>query len=161
MEVLSPAPDRRDESARLLAYILDDLIPIPGTKYRVGLDPLIGLIPGIGDTSTAAFSSLILVHGLRAGVPRVVLVRMAVNILINSILGALPGVGDLFSAWFKSNQRNYRLLRLHSAGPRVSTASDWVFLAALLLIVLAVALAMALAIGYLAFRMLSVLFGWS
>jgi hypothetical protein len=161
MEVLSPAPDRRDESARLLAYILDDLIPIPGTKYRIGLDPLIGLIPGLGDTSTAAFSSLILVHGLRAGVPRVVLVRMAVNILINSILGALPGVGDLFSAWFKSNQRNYRLLRRHSAGPRVSTASDWVFLAALLLIVLAVALVMALAIGYLAFRMLSVLFGWS
>ncbi len=161
MEVLSPAPDPRDESARLLAYILDDLIPIPGTKYRIGLDPLIGLIPGLGDTSTAAFSSLILVHGLRAGVPRVVLVRMAVNILINSILGALPGVGDLFSAWFKSNQRNYGLLRRHSAGPRVSTVSDWVFLAALLLIVLAVAVAMALAIGYLVYRMLSVLFGWS
>jgi Domain of unknown function (DUF4112) len=161
MEVLSPAPDPRDESARLLAYILDDLIPIPGTKYRIGLDPLIGLIPGLGDTSTAAFSSLILVHGLRAGVPRVVLVRMAVNILINSILGALPGVGDLFSAWFKSNQRNYGLLRRHSAGPRASTVSDWVFLAALLLIVLAVAVAMALAIGYLVYRMLSVLFGWS
>jgi hypothetical protein len=76
-EVLPPeSEDRKDEFARLLAYILDDLIPIPGTKYRIGLDPLIGLIPGLGDTSTAAFSSLILVHALRAGVPRVVLVRM-------------------------------------------------------------------------------------
>jgi len=100
MKVLPPASDRGDEFARLLAYILDDLFPIPGTKYRVGLDPIIGLIPGLGDTSTAAFSSLILVHGLRAGVPRVVLVRMAINILINSLLGSLTGVGDLFSAWF-------------------------------------------------------------
>jgi hypothetical protein len=161
MELLPPASDDKDEFARLLAYILDDLIPIPGTKYRVGLDPIIGLIPGLGDTSTAAFSSLILVHGLRAGVPRVVLVRMAINILINSILGALPGLGDLFSAWFKSNQRNYRLLRRHSAGARVSTASDWIFLVALLVIVLAVAVVTALAIAYMAYRMASLLFGWS
>jgi len=161
MEVLPPESDRKDEFARLLAYILDDLIPIPGTKYRIGLDPLIGLIPGLGDTSTAAFSSLILVHALRAGVPRVVLVRMAFNILINSILGALPGIGDLFSAWFKSNQQNYRLLKRHSAGARVSTASDWIFLIVLLAIVLTVALVMALAIGYMAYRMASLLFGWS
>jgi Domain of unknown function (DUF4112) len=161
MELLPPASDRQDEFARLLAYILDDLIPIPGTKYRVGLDPLIGLIPGLGDTSTAAFSSLILVHALRAGVPRVVLVRMAVNILINSILGALPGIGDLFSAWFKSNQRNYRLLRRHSAGAHASTVADWFFLIALLVIVLAIALITALAVGYLAYQMISLLLGWS
>src|SRR6476659_5443160 len=128
MEVLPPASDRGDEFARLLAYILDDLFPIPGTKYRVGLDPIIGLIPGLGDTSTAAFSSLILVHGLRVGVPRVVLVRMAFNILINSIVGALPGVGDLFSACFKSNQQNYRLLKRHAGRTRVSTTGDWIFL---------------------------------
>jgi hypothetical protein len=162
MEVLPPeARDQKDEFARVLAYILDDLIPIPGTKYRVGLDPLIGLIPGLGDTSTAAVSSLILVHAVRAGVPRVVLLRMAFNILINSILGALPGIGDLFSAWFKSNQQNYRLLKRHSAGTRVSTTTDWIFLIALVLVVLAVALAMALAIGYMAYQMASLLFGWS
>jgi Domain of unknown function (DUF4112) len=159
VELIPPPSDRNDEFARLLAYILDDLIPIPGTKYRVGLDPVIGLIPGFGDTSTAAFSSLILVHALRAGVPRVVLVRMAFNILINSILGALPGVGDLFSAWFKSNQLNYRLLERHSASARVSTVSDWIFLILLLAIVLAVALVVALAAGYMAYRMASLLFG--
>jgi Domain of unknown function (DUF4112) len=161
MEVLSPASDRGDEFARLLAYILDDLFPIPGTKYRVGLDPIIGLIPGLGDTSTAAFSSLILVHGLRAGVPRVMLVRMAINILINSLLGSLPGVGDLFSAWFKSNQRNYRLLRRHSAGARASTTGDWVFLIVLLVIVLAAVVTIAFAIGYMVYQMASILFGWS
>lgn len=161
MEVLPPeSSDRKDEFARLLAYILDDLIPIPGTKYRIGLDPLIGLIPGLGDTSTAALSSVILVHAVRAGVPRVVLVRMALNILINSILGALPGIGDLFSAWFKSNQQNYRLLKRHSAGTRASTTTDWIFLIVLVTIVLAVALTMALAIGFMAYRMASVLFGW-
>lgn len=161
-EVLPPeAADQKNEFARVLAFILDDLIPIPGTKYRVGLDPIIGLIPGLGDTSTAAVSSLILVHAVRAGVPRVVLLRMAVNILINSILGAVPGLGDLFSAWFKSNQQNYRLLKRHSGSARASTTTDWIFLIVLVVLVLAVALTMALAIGYLAYRMVSVLFGWS
>ncbi len=83
------------------------------------------------------------------------------NILINSILGALPGIGDLFSAWFKSNQQNYRLLKHHSGGTRVSTTADWVFLIALLAVVLVVAVTIALAVGYLAFRMVSVLFGGS
>ena len=122
---------------------------------------LIGLIPGLGDTSTAAFSSLILVHGVRAGVPRVVLLRMALNILINSILGALPGLGDLFSAWFKSNQQNYRLLKRHSGGARLSTTGDWIFLILLVTIVLVIAVTIALAVGYMAFRMGSVLFGGS
>jgi Domain of unknown function (DUF4112) len=162
MEVLPPeSRDQTNEFARALAFILDDLIPIPGTKYRIGLDPLIGLIPGLGDTSTAAFSSLILVQAVRAGVPRVVLVRMAINILINSILGALPGIGDLFSAWFKSNRQNYSLLKRHSAGARVSTTTDWIFLIVLVAIVLAIALAVALAVGYMAYRMASLLFGSS
>jgi hypothetical protein len=161
-EVLPPeAVDPKNEFARVLAFILDDLIPIPGTKYRVGLDPIIGLIPGFGDTSTAAVSSLILVHAVRAGVPRVVLLRMAINILINSIFGAVPGIGDLFSAWFKSNQQNYSLLKRHSGSTRTSTTTDWIFLIVLVVLVLAVALTMALAIGYLAYRMVSVLFGWS
>jgi hypothetical protein len=161
-EILPPETvDQKNEFARVLAFILDDLIPIPGTKYRVGLDPIIGLIPGLGDTSTAAVSSLILVHAVRAGVPRVVLLRMAVNILINSIFGAVPGIGDLFSAWFKSNQQNYSLLKRHSGSTRTSTTTDWIFLIVLVVLVLAVALTMALAIGYLAYRMVSVLFGWS
>ena len=89
------------------------------------------------------------------------LVRMAINILINSLLGSLPGVGDLFSAWFKSNQRNYRLLRRYPAGARASTTADRVFLIVLLVIVLAVVVIIAFAIGYMVYQMASFLFGWS
>lgn len=152
-------PTREQEFTRILAYILDDLIPIPGTKHRIGLDPIIGLIPGIGDTSTTALSSVILIRAFRAGVPRVVLVRMAANLLINSLFGAIPGVGDLFSAWFKSNQRNYQLLTKHENRSHVSTAGDWTFLIILLAILLGLVLLIALAAGYLAFRMLSLIFG--
>jgi hypothetical protein len=86
---------------------------------------------------------------------------MALNILINSILGALPGIGDLFSAWFKSNQQNYRLLKRHSGSSRVSTTGDWIFLIVLVTVVLVIAVTVALAVSYLAFRMFSVLFGGS
>jgi len=162
VEVLPPetATTREHALARLLAFILDDLIPIPGTKFRVGLDPIIGLIPGLGDTSTTAVASLVLVQAVRAGVPRIVLARMALNMLINGIMGAVPGVGDVFSAWFKSNRMNYRLLVKHTSGGRRSTAGDWAFLIVLLTVVAAVILVSALAVGYLAYRMAQILFGW-
>ncbi len=161
VEVLPARPplSREQEFTRILAFILDDLIPIPGTKHRFGLDPIIGLIPGIGDTSTTALSSILLVRAFRAGVPRVVLLRMAANLLINSLVGAIPGVGDFFSAWFKSNQRNYQLLTKHENRRRVSTAGDWTFLLILLVVLLGLVLVIALAAGYLAFRILFLLFG--
>ncbi len=159
VEMLPPPPRGDTEFSRLLALVLDDLIPIPGTKFRIGLDPLIGLIPGIGDASGTAMSSLILVHALRLGVPRVVIARMAANVLVNALVGAVPGVGDVFSAWFKSNRRNYALLNRHSGGKRVSTAGDWVFLGMILGFVVVVGLVVALASAYLAWRMLSLLFG--
>jgi len=160
MEVLPPEGKAREhEFSKLLAFILDDLIPIPGTKYRVGLDPLIGLIPGIGDTSSTAFASLILVRALRSGVPRVVLARMAANLLINGLVGAIPGAGDVFSAFFKSNHRNYQLLVKHAGNPRASTTGDWVFLGALLAAVLIVSIGTAVAAGYLTWKMLGLIFG--
>lgn len=158
-EVLPPACDSGNEFSRLLAHILDDLIPIPGTSFRIGLDPIIGLIPGFGDTSTTAIGGLILVRALQAGVPRVVLVRMAVNMLINALLGSVPGIGDVFSAWFKSNRQNYHLLEKHAGTARASTAADWAILITMLAIVLAVAITMTLAFGYLAYRMLALIFG--
>jgi len=95
----------------LLAWVLDDLFLIPGTKFRIGLDPLIGLVPGVGDTSTAALGSVILIRALQAGVPRIVIARMAAHLLLNAIVGAIPGLGDVFSVWFKSNRRNHDLLK--------------------------------------------------
>jgi hypothetical protein len=159
-EVLPPERPRGDsELSRLIAFILDDLIPLPGTKYRVGLDPIIGLIPGVGDASTGAFASIILFQALRAGVPRVVIAHMAANILINSVLGALPGVGDLFSAWFKSNRKNYALLQKHSGTRRASTRADWIFVGGLLTLIVLGVVTAALAAGYMAVSMLRWIFG--
>lgn len=142
-EVLPPRRERdQPDLSRLIAWLLDDLIPIPGTKFRIGLDPIIGLIPGFGDGSAAAVSSMILLNVMRAGVPRIVLVRMALNILINALVGAIPGIGDAFSAFFKSNRRNYALLERHAGrgGRRTSTRGDWIFVGALIGGILAVAI---------------------
>ena len=159
-EVLPPEGQQPgNDLSRLIALILDDLIPIPGTKYRIGLDPIIGLIPGFGDASATAFGSVILIRAMQVGVPRVVLVRMAVNMLINGLVGAFPGVGDVFSAWFKSNRRNHQLLEKHAGRARASTTGDWAFLLAVLAVVIAVTLSVTLAVGYLAYRMLAVIFG--
>jgi len=159
-EVLPPrkAGDAPDLS-RLIAWLLDDLIPIPGTKFRLGLDPIIGLIPGFGDGSTAAISSMILLNGLRAGVPRIVLVRMALNVLVNSLVGAIPGAGDVFSAFFKSNRRNYELLQRHAgrSASRTSTTADWIFVCALIGGVLALTVAASVGVLYIGYHLLRLL----
>ncbi len=152
-EVLPPDDDRdKPNASKLLAWVLDDLIPIPGTKYRVGLDPIIGLIPGIGDSSTAVFSSMIVVNGLRAGLPRVVLVRMVLNVLVNTLLGAFPVLGDIFSAWFKSNNRNYALLRKHQGTNRKASKADYGIVIAMLAALLGVVLAVSILVGWIAVR---------
>ena len=123
--------------ARLLAYLLDSSIPIPGTSIRIGLDPLIGLIPGLGDAIAGIGGAVILLLAGQLQVPRIVLVRMAMNIALNSLLGAIPVAGDIFSAWFKSNLKNAELLERHaSPGFRSSTVGDWVFVLGLTVIVL-------------------------
>ncbi|MGH8048994.1 MAG: DUF4112 domain-containing protein [Chthoniobacterales bacterium] len=158
-EVLPPKRDRDvPELSRLIAWLLDDLIRIPGTNFRIGLDPIIGLIPGLGDGSTAVVSSVILLHGLRAGVPRIVLVRMALNVLINSLVGAIPGVGDLFSAVFKSNRRNVELLDRHASSTRrASTAADWIFVGVLIGFVLLFAVAVSVAAVYVTYKVFKLL----
>jgi hypothetical protein len=160
-EMLPPKRDRDvPDLSRLIAWLLDDLIPVPGTKFRIGLDPIIGLIPGFGDSSTAVVSSMILLHGLRAGVPRIVLVRMALNVLINSLVGAIPGIGDLFSAFFKSNRRNVDLLDRHAGTEtRASTAADWIFVGSLIGGLLLVAIGMSIVIGLAAYKLFKLL--WS
>lgn len=124
---------------RWVAFFMDNLFRIPGTNFRVGLDPIIGLIPGIGDTSAALISAATLVQAARAGVPKVVIARMALNVLINEIIGIIPGLGDAFSFWFKSNARNHELLKNHlsTAGRtrRRAGASDWLFVVGVLLLI--------------------------
>jgi Domain of unknown function (DUF4112) len=121
-----------DPLFRWLALIMDDLLRFPGTKFRFGLDPIIGLLPGIGDVTSAIISAIAFVHAARCGVPKILLARMAMNILINELVGIIPGLGDAFSFWFKSNVRNYELLRRYSAAPAGSRRGDWMFVIAVL-----------------------------
>jgi hypothetical protein len=130
---------------------MDEFLRVPGTKLRFGLDPLIGLIPGLGDTASAAISALSLIYAARCGVPRIALARMALNILINEIVGIIPGVGDAFSFWFKSNARNYQLLQRHLGSSRRSGKADWIFVV-VILVVLCVVVALGIAVSLLLIR---------
>jgi len=135
-EVLPPEDKQRRAALeplfKWLAVIMDDFLRVPGTNFRFGLDPLIGLLPGLGDTASAIISALGLVYAARTGLPKVLLARMAANILINELVGVIPGVGDAFSFWFKSNRRNYELLQRYRATPTRARKSDWFFLALVL-----------------------------
>ncbi|GJL64610.1 MAG: hypothetical protein NPIRA04_32640 [Nitrospirales bacterium] len=116
------------ELANILSTILDSDFSIPGTTIRIGLDPLLGLIPGIGDYLSNLIGSSLLFLASRSSVPRIVIFRMAFNIFLNMVIGAIPVVGDLFSVWFKSNVRNAQLLHHDSKDPpRASTLMDWVY----------------------------------
>src|ERR1017187_7089199 len=104
----------------------------PRNETPVRLDPIIGLLPGIGDTASSIISVLALIVAVRRGIPKILLARMSLNILINELVGIVPGVGDAFSFWFKSNARNYELLKNYSAVPGRSRKSDWIFMIAVL-----------------------------
>ena len=120
--------------AQALGQLLDASMTIPGTTIKIGLDPLIGLIPGIGDLISNGIGSSLLFLATKAGVPRIVILRMSLNILLNMVVGAIPIVGDLFSIWFKSNLQNAQLLYRHSQRiTAVTTLIDWVYVGSILL----------------------------
>lgn len=113
--------------ADMLAKVLDTTIRIPGTSWYIGLDPLLGLIPGIGDALANLIGTVILGLGTRLRLPRIVLARMSLNLLINGTVGAVPIVGDLFSVWFRSHSRNAALLRDAAMKPDRETRTDWFY----------------------------------
>lgn len=126
----SPREDVREhllKVADLLAKVLDTTVRIPGTSWYLGLDPLLGLIPGIGDVLANLIGTIILGLATRLRVPRIVLVRMSLNLLINGAVGAVPVVGDLFSVWFRSHARNAALLREAAMKPDREVRQDWVY----------------------------------
>jgi hypothetical protein len=151
-EVLPPEEKRKREGLeplfKWIAFIMDEVIRVPGTKFRFGLDPVIGLIPGIGDTSSALVSAFALIQAVRLGVPKILLMRMALNILVNEVVGVIPVIGDAFSFWFKSNARNYEIIKTHRLGPSVARRSDWLFVIGVLVILFVVVCA-GLAISFL------------
>ncbi|NEQ88620.1 MAG: DUF4112 domain-containing protein [Moorea sp. SIO2I5] len=136
---------------RRVSYLLDNAIPIPGTGYRIGLDPIIGLLPGGGDFVGTIISSYIVVEAARLGVSRSTLVEMVLNILLETVTGSVPVLGDLVDAAWKANVKNVELLEkelnVSSSPPQ---KSDWLFLVLLLAglaVVLLVAVGISLAIA--------------
>ena len=123
--------------AELLVRFLDDGIALPGTRYRIGFDGIIGLLlPALGDASTAAAALSLLWLAVRRGVPSAVLARMAFNVALDAFIGSIPIVGDVFDFVFKANRRNLRLIeqaRLHPE--RRTTLVDWVVVVAFVLFV--------------------------
>ena len=124
-----------------LAALLDDGFAIPGTRLRFGLDPVIGLIPVLGDVITGLASFLLVLAGWQRNLPKVTLSRMVVNIAIDSVCGSLPLAGDLFDVYWKSNRKNFNLLQRHALRPHHRHSwRDWLFLWGVLVILAALAL---------------------
>jgi Domain of unknown function (DUF4112) len=103
----------RLERLRNFSQLLDNAIAVPGTKFRFGLDPLLGLIPGGGDTVGMVLSCLIVFEASRLGASQKTLGQMTFNVLLETILGTIPGIGDLFDVAWKSNTKNIKLLDDH------------------------------------------------
>ncbi|MBV9076574.1 MAG: DUF4112 domain-containing protein [Methylobacteriaceae bacterium] len=116
-DIAASAPSREDSLARLdaLSRLLDTAFVLPGTKFRFGVDGLIGLIPGVGDAISAVLSSYIIWEAKRLGLPRWKLARMGANVALDTAVGAVPFLGDLFDMAFKSNRRNLRIIQDHLA----------------------------------------------
>jgi hypothetical protein len=110
--------DVQNESARILARWLDELFTIPGTKYKIGLDPILGLIPALGDLAASGAGMIIIAEAVRSRASISVVLRMGANMLLNAIANALPFIGPFFSAFYKSNTKNIALLHQWQAGHR-------------------------------------------
>ena len=108
---------------RALSHLLDNAIPIPGLG-RIGLDPILGLLPGGGDLFAGLLSAYIVIEGARLGAPAASLTRMVFNILLEVLLGTAPVVGDLFDAAWKANAKNVALLEAHMQNPQPSRQAD-------------------------------------
>lgn len=126
----------RHASARIIARWLDELLVIPGTKFKIGLDPLIALVPGVGDFLSSSVSAVVILESIRKGVSPSVIGRMGVNVAINALFDAIPFCGPFFSAFFKSNSRNLALLHRWEQGEQKAVRAGSRWMLSLLVVVL-------------------------
>lgn len=131
-----------------LAFYLDGFFRVPGTSWRFGLDALIGLIPNVGDMLTSFASFYILLAGVRYGVPKITLLRMAFNIGLDYVVGSIPFVGDAFDFVWKSNKQNMDLIRTRASGHGKGKTSDYVFVFGLIVLLIAILVGSIVASAY-------------
>ena len=132
MARITRAAQSSTADAELIAWLLDNSIPIPGTGRRIGLDAIIGLVPGLGDILSGGLGVLIVARAAQRRLPNIVLARMLSNVALDFAIGSIPIIGDAFDLWFKSNARNIALLRRYADDPTASTAGQWTFFLGLL-----------------------------
>ena len=152
-----------DKHLERLGWLMDDMFRVPVLGWRFGLDALLGLIPGLGDTSTALVSFYILAAAVRYRVPKITLLRMGLNIGIDYLVGSLPVVGDVADAWWKSNRMNLDLLRkratVSAPEARSGRTSDWLFVGGIIAALVVLALGSAVISIYLLAKIWSGLAG--
>jgi len=124
-------PVRRDPVAEKIAWAMDGMVPIG--RWSIGLDGILGLIPGLGDVIGALIGMLIVLRAVQAGIPRIVIARMMTNIAIDTFVGSVPLLGDAFDFLYKSNAKNLRIYEeaLNSGDSRAAAARHWGFFIAL------------------------------
>jgi Domain of unknown function (DUF4112) len=137
VEVLPRQSQKRQNSSpdpfiEFVSRLLDTFFVIPGTRIRFGFEPIIGLIPILGDQATSLMSAALLYRSVQHRLPKIALARMALNILINGVIGMVPLVGDLFVLWYKPNIRNFRILQRYAGQADPVTKNDWLFVSILI-----------------------------
>jgi hypothetical protein len=132
-----------------VSRVMDELVAIPGTSVRVGLDPIVGLIPVVGDAISAVVGFWLIAEAARFGVPRIVVGRMVVNTVVDLLVGAIPVLGDLFDVVSRSNSRNLALFRRHALDPTASTRGERLVMAGVIVLVVGLLWLIADAIGWL------------
>jgi hypothetical protein len=136
---LTQGQQARLVALRRLAELLDSAFVLPGTTYRIGLDPIVGLVPWIGDLVSPLFTVALLWQARDVRVPKIVLGRMIFNAAVNAIVGAIPFAGDLFDFGWKANQWNMALLERHAYEERPASLGDWAFVLTMIAIVILLA----------------------
>jgi hypothetical protein len=146
---LTPRQVQGLDALRKVAQLLDSAFVIPGTSYRVGLDPILGLMPGLGDLVSPLFTIGVLWQARDLAIPRVVLLRMIFNVAIDSLLGAVPVVGDLFDFAWKANNKNLALLERHAQEEHAPSGGDWLFVGLMVALLVFIAIAPFVILGWL------------
>lgn len=118
-----------------MVHLLDAKFRFPGTRFRFGLDPILGLFPVVGDLTSFAISGGLILYMLRYGVSRKVVTLMLLNITVDAIIGSIPIIGHVFDFYFKANSRNIRLLKKHYQEGKYQGSGTWIILLVFLLLV--------------------------
>jgi len=146
---LTQGQQARLVALRRLAELLDSAFVVPGTTYRIGLDPIVGLVPWIGDLVSPLFTVALLWQARDVRIPKIVLGRMLFNAAVDAIIGVIPFAGDLFDFGWKANQLNMALLERHAYEEHPASLGDWAFVLAMIAIVILLAAVPFLIAGWL------------